>query len=140
MHITANDSVISFKNKEEVFKNAINFEYESKRNKDSIQMAEERVLNDLKIENKNQEIKHEKNIKTVIYIGLSLVILLLAFTFRSYLQKKKANEETERQKAIIEEKQTEILDSIHYAKRIQTALMSSERYMHRKLNELKNKK
>ena len=37
---------------------------------------------------------------------------------------------------MIEEKQKEILDSIHYAKRIQTALLTSEKYIERNLNKL----
>ena len=44
--------------------------------------------------------------------------------------------ETQQQKHIIEEKQKEILDSIYYAKRIQTALITSEKYIERNLNEL----
>ena len=39
----------------------------------------------------------------------------------------------------IDEKQKEILDSIHYAKRIQTALLPSEKYIDKSLKELKNK-
>ena len=42
------------------------------------------------------------------------------------------------QKNIVEEKQKEILDSIRYAKRIQTALMSNEKYIAKQLRALKN--
>jgi len=40
------------------------------------------------------------------------------------------------QKTIIEEKQKEIPDSIHLAKRIQTTLITSEKYIERNLNKL----
>ena len=36
----------------------------------------------------------------------------------------------------LDEKNKEVLDSIHYAKRIQTALLTSEKYIDRKLNQL----
>ena len=36
----------------------------------------------------------------------------------------------------LEEKNKEVMDSIHYAKRIQTALLTSEKYIERKLNAL----
>ena len=49
-------------------------------------------------------------------------------------------EEVTEQKEKVEEKQKEILDSIRYAKKIQTALITSERYIYRKLNELNIKK
>ena len=65
---------------------------------------------------------------------LILVIGFAVFAYRSFLQKQKANIEITKQKEIIEEKQKEILDSIHYAKRIQTALLPSEKYIGRNLN------
>jgi tetratricopeptide (TPR) repeat protein len=75
--------------------------------------------------------------------GLALVLLLAAFIFRGYRQKQKANriivqqkKEVEKQKQAVEEKQKDILDSIHYARRIQRSLLPTERYIHKKLSEL----
>ncbi len=42
----------------------------------------------------------------------------------------------EEQKKVVEVKQKEILDSIHYAKRIQNTLLTSEKYIDKHLNEL----
>lgn len=68
--------------------------------------------------------------------GFGLLVLGFAvFAYRSFLQKKRANEEITRQKELIEEKQKEILDSIHYAKRIQTALIPTERNVARYLKK-----
>jgi tetratricopeptide (TPR) repeat protein len=62
--------------------------------------------------------------------GLGLLVLGFAvFAWRSFLQKKRANEEISRQKNLIEEKQKEILDSIHYARRIQRSLMPTDQYL-----------
>lgn len=47
--------------------------------------------------------------------------------------------EIEKQKLVVEERQKEILDSIKYAKRIQAALLTNERYIHRVLAKLKKK-
>ncbi len=47
--------------------------------------------------------------------------------------------EVEDQKEVVEEKQKEILDSIHYAKRIQTALMPNEKYIDRNIRALQRK-
>jgi hypothetical protein len=46
----------------------------------------------------------------------------------------------EKQKDMMEEKQKEILASIHYAKRIQRALITSEKYIERNLERLNNGK
>ena len=52
-------------------------------------------------------------------------------------QFKEQKEIAEEQQKIVEEKQKEIIDSITYASRIQRALITSEKYFARKLNELK---
>ncbi len=68
--------------------------------------------------------------------GILLIVIAFAiFAYRSFLQKQKANLEILKQKQIIEEKQKEILDSIHYAKRIQAALLPSEKYIDRNLKQ-----
>jgi serine phosphatase RsbU (regulator of sigma subunit) len=58
------------------------------------------------------------------------------FIFRSYKQKKQSaeiilsqKEEVERQRDLVEEKSKEITDSIHYAKRIQQALLASDTFL-----------
>ncbi|MBC7864342.1 MAG: hypothetical protein IAF38_15300, partial [Bacteroidia bacterium] len=48
-------------------------------------------------------------------------------------------EMVEKQKEMVEEKQKEILDSIRYAKRIQTTLLTSEKYIARKLKIINGK-
>jgi tetratricopeptide (TPR) repeat protein len=65
--------------------------------------------------------------------GLALVMMFALFIYRSFLQKQKINIEISRQKEMIEEKQKEILDSIHYARRIQRSLLPSEKYISRHL-------
>lgn len=83
-----------------------------------------------------------------------LVLILLVFSIRAYRVKKKDNEllnsqkkeievknralhvrgvELEAQKMLVEEKQKEILDSIHYAKRIQRALLANRELINKNL-------
>lgn len=88
-----------------------------------------------------------------VIIGI-LILVLLAFSIRAFLVKKKDNEllnsqkkeievknktlhvqkvEIEHQIHLIEEKQKEILDSIHYAKRIQGALLANQELINKNL-------
>ena len=60
------------------------------------------------------------------------VIIFAFFVFRSL-------KITRRQKSIIEEKQKEILDSIHYAKRIQQSLLPTTKYIENNIQKLKTK-
>ena len=50
---------------------------------------------------------------------------------------KNRTKELAEEKHLVEEKQKEILDSIRYAKRIQNALLPQEKYINRKIKDLK---
>lgn len=98
-----------------------------------------KIENDLKIANltnANNELKLKRN-RTIIYLGGSLILLLVIAFFiviKLYRNNKNKNILLEQQKNLIEEKQTEILSSIRYAKRIQESLFPSKRYISRKIN------
>jgi hypothetical protein len=99
-----------------------------------------KIENDLKIANltnANNELKLKRN-RTIIYLGGSLIsILFIAFfiVIKLYRNNKQKNILLENQKNLIEEKQTEILSSIRYAKRIQESLFPSQKYISRKINK-----
>lgn len=103
-------------------------------------------LND---ENNLKEIDLQKKKNTVYFLGIIVILFALAGVViaRAYRQKNKAHKiisiqkkEAERQKEVIEDKQKEILDSIHYAKRIQQSLLPTEKYIERNVNKQKDKK
>lgn len=78
----------------------------------------------------------QKAMQRNAFIGAFATMLACAFfIFRGYRQKKKMNVTIRRQKEVIEEKQKEILDSIYYARRIQRALITPEKYIERALNK-----
>ncbi len=121
-YIIARDSIFSEENTKKLMRSEMNYEFEKK----------EAVMNEQ--QEKERAIAEEKDRfqNVVIYSvvgGLFLVIAFAFFVFRSLKQ-------TRVQKHIIEEKQKEILDSIHYAKRIQTALITSELYIQKHLTRL----
>jgi tetratricopeptide (TPR) repeat protein len=93
-----------------------------------------------------EKLKQQKMI--VLFVGacLLLVALFAVFILRSFLQKRNANrllEEKnlliEKQKALVEAKQKEILDSIYYARRIQRSLLTPDQYILKNLKRLKKK-
>ena len=87
-------------------------------------------LQSLTIGKKEAELKKQK---TFIYLGLAVLVLVISlafFIYNGYRQKKKANvqlaiqnSEIQHQKALVEEKNKDITDSINYAKRIQDAIL-----------------
>ena len=92
---------------------------------------------------KELEIKNQKLLRNASLIGILLLIGLVFFAYKSLMQSKQANKiiskqkiEVENQKDIIQQKQTEIVSSIRYAKRIQDALLPQQKYIERKLKDL----
>ncbi|MEO8759373.1 MAG: tetratricopeptide repeat protein, partial [Bacteroidia bacterium] len=83
-----------------------------------------------------KENDQQKQISYFIVGGLIIALLFSLFIFRGLKAQRKANkiiskqkDEVHHQKEIVEEKQKEILDSIHYAKRIQRAVITSDTYI-----------
>ena len=81
-------------------------------------------------------IKQQKIISYFIVGGLVFALLFAFFIFRGLKVQRKTNriiskqkDEVHHQKEMVEEKQKEILDSIHYAKRIQSAVITSDTYI-----------
>ena len=92
------------------------------------------------------QLEQEKYLRYSL-IGISSMIILIAvMLFFGLRSKQRVNQELDLKNAkiqqaylLIEEKQKEILDSIHYARRIQKALITSEKYIERNLNKLNAK-
>ena len=87
-------------------------------------------------------IKQQKRLNYLIVTGLALSLLFAFYIFKSLKKQRQANtiisrqkEEVHHQKEIVEEKQKEILDSIHYAKRIQRAVITSDDYLNQNLSD-----
>lgn len=137
------DSLKSISNKRSALQKSFQYEYDKKAAADSVKVVEERKVFELKM-------KQEKTQRWALYFGISLIALFSVFMYNRFrvTRKQKQIIETQKvevdqqreladerriiaegQKQIIEEKQKEILDSIHYAKRIQQAMLTSEDYI-----------
>ena len=88
------------------------------------------------------ELSKQRTQRNFFVVGFSLLILLSLFIYRSYRQKQKANrvieaqkEEVEKQKELVDEKNKEITDSIHYAQRIQSALLAGSKLLNAALTD-----
>lgn len=93
-----------------------------------------------------QVIEKQNNFRNVLIVVVALIILLAIVLFRAFITKQKANTllesrntEIQHQKDIIEEKNKSITDSIYYAKRIQTTLLPSEKYISKSMEKLNKK-
>ncbi|MES2761360.1 MAG: tetratricopeptide repeat protein [Bacteroidota bacterium] len=130
--VSYNDSLLNKENTAAATRIEMNYEFDKK------QAA-------LKLENEKKEVvaaTEAKKKQIIIWSICGILILAMMFAlyvYRIFLQKMQANIEIVNQKHMLEEKQKEILDSIHYAKRIQTALLPSDKFIDRNLKRLENK-
>ncbi|MDF2452319.1 MAG: protein serine/threonine phosphatase [Bacteroidota bacterium] len=125
LEITMRDSLKSQNNRKAALQKQFQYIYEKKAAEDSVKIFEEKKVT-------MAQLKQEKTQRFALYGGLLLVGLFGAFMFNRFKVTKKQNHliqeqktELQRQKELVEEHQKETLDSIHYAKRIQTALITN---------------
>jgi tetratricopeptide (TPR) repeat protein len=123
------DSLDNEENTRQTVQAQMNYEFEKKEAAQKIeQMKKDLVAN---------EEKRKQNIITVSVIaGLIVVLVFAAFIWRSLSLTRKQKLMIQAQKELVEEKQKEILDSIHYARRIQQAILPKEAYITKQLDRL----
>ncbi len=133
LFILMRDSITNVTNKKTAIRSQLQYEYDKK---------EIEIMALSKADKEKIELKAEENSKRqrlIIYSvisGLFIVTIFSFFIFRSLRQNKKKNIIITHQKDLVDEKQKEILDSILYAKRIQTALLPHDKYITRTLEKL----
>ncbi len=123
------DSLTSVENTRASVEQEMKFNFEKKTVADSIKVAADKKIT-------TAQLKQEKVQRYSLYGGLLLVALFALFMVQRFRLTNKQKKIIESQKHVIEEKQKEMLDSIHYAKRIQRALLTNEKYIQRKMKEL----
>jgi tetratricopeptide (TPR) repeat protein len=128
LEIRMRDSINNQETQKAAIKKQMQYSYEKK----ELEMKAEQDKKDV-ISKEN--LKQKEKERNYFMAGFAIVMLLAIFILRGYKQKQKANLIITAQKLLVEEKQKEILDSIRYAKRIQTSLLPSEKYIHRSLNK-----
>ena len=123
-HMQMRDTLHNDQSRKALFKKQYQYEYEKK-----AAVA--------KVEQEKEALTHR--ITTIsISIGLFLVIIFSAFLLNRFRLIKKQKALIEVQKIIVDTKNKEMLDSIHYAKRIQDSLLPTEKYIDRNFKRLRN--
>jgi serine phosphatase RsbU (regulator of sigma subunit) len=125
----AREKLINEKNIEKTVQAQMQFEYEKKTTFTKLEQEKKDAIT-------NAEAKKQKTTTTIIILALLIVSVLAILIFRGLKIQRKANEIISKQKEvvthqkqIVEEHQKEILDSIHYAKRIQNTLLAHKEFV-----------
>jgi serine phosphatase RsbU (regulator of sigma subunit) len=121
------DSVMSVEKQKQILELQTQYETEKKEKENVILRKDQQIL---------------QTTRNSLIIGALLLLLVAVAIFRSLIIKKRANKilrrqklEIEHQKEIVEIQKTSITDSIHYAKRIQSAMLPPEELMKQSLHD-----
>lgn len=124
-----NDSIYNIESKNKSTRNQLNYQFSRK--EDRIREQQEKKELIFKNQAKNQRI--------IIVFSLAIIVFTLVFLYVLYRRFKVSQHqrrlialkelETQRQKDLVEQKNHEILDSIQYARRIQSAILPSTEFI-----------
>lgn len=138
--IVARDSINSEENQKKQVQLEMNYEFEKK---EMAAKAEQDKKNAIAAEEKQKQ----KIILFSVIGSLLLVIVFSGFLYNRFKITERQKQVIERQKQDVDkayeqlhEKNKEVMDSIHYASRIQRALLTSEKYISKQLNKLTSNK
>ncbi len=136
------DTVFNIENSKQLSDARTNFEVEKKEGElKTIHNQQEKIFQTEEAK-KELEIKNGKFVRNAFIAGTILSLILVFFVYRNLNQSRQANkviarqkEQAEEQKKLIEIKQKEIIESITYAKNLQTAILPSNEFLSRHINE-----
>ena len=123
------DSILSIENQREVLKQQFKHEYEKQATRDSIIANEAYKLKNALFEAEKAKHKQHQMVKYFLVFILISSILFGVFIYNKFKTTKAQNILIEQQKNQVEQKNQEITSSINYAKKIQEALMTSNKYI-----------
>ncbi len=116
LFLTYRDSSINEENTKRLIEQKMNYDF----NKKEELLKQEQLKKDIY---SGEQLKNQKLVtRTSIIVG-SLIFILLVLSGFAYRDKKRSHQIIESQKTLVEEKQTSILDSINYAKKLQQAIL-----------------
>jgi serine phosphatase RsbU (regulator of sigma subunit) len=121
------DSLFNKETQKSIIKQQINYDYNKKKLTDSLFFAKGQEVKDLALAKQDAQLQKEKTQRIALYGGLFVIILFAGFVYNRFRISQQQKSIIESQKEMVEEKNKEILDSINYAKRIQSAILPSDK-------------
>ncbi|MCW9041237.1 MAG: tetratricopeptide repeat protein [Flavobacteriales bacterium] len=135
LFIQYRDSLLNEENTKASIEKEMQYLYEKKSVADSLAYEKEKALSKAEIAKQKAELKMKKNQQYALFGGLFLIILFSGFMYNRFRVTNKQKQIIESQKIVVEQKNTEIVDSIKYAKRIQNAILPADELLKQQLKD-----
>jgi len=127
LQINMRDSIKNEETQKATIRQQMQYVYEKEKLADSLEFANAQAIKDLQIKENLAKIQAQKAEKRTLYGGILLLILLVGAVLVAFRNKKRDNETISKQKELVDIKNKEIVDSINYAKRIQSAILPPDK-------------
>ncbi len=128
LHLSMKDSLREEADRTDMIKIEFESELKNQKKQQDLVRQNQEAINKAKIESKNKDL-------ILSYSALGFAGLMVVFMLYGYRQKQKANTIISKQKELVEHKNSEILSSINYAKRIQYALLAHKEFIEANLHQ-----
>lgn len=137
LYLQMKDSI----NNEGHVKNFVSQEFNAKNEEMKLEQSKKDILYKAEQIKREAEIRRQKTIRYALTTGFVLLLALAGVVFRSLQQNKRKNkiitgqkQEVEYKSQLLEQRNKEMMDSIHYAQRIQKALLASDSLLNNNLS------
>ena len=125
--------IFNIENSKQLSELKTNFEVEKKESELKAEQEKKEIRYKTEQVKTELEIKDQKLIRNIFIAGLLLLLFLIFYVYQNLKKSKKSNEIIEQQKYLVEQKQKEIIDSINYAKHLQEAILPSQDFINKYL-------
>lgn len=130
----ANDSLFNVNKSKVIAETQIKYQTERTATENEL-LQQKSKIQALELTKKDIEISQSNIIRYTLIGGISLVLLFTIFLFNRFKITNRQKKIIEQQKLLVEEKNKEVLDSIIYAKRLQDAILPSQKIIKKILPE-----
>ncbi|MBL4705651.1 MAG: SpoIIE family protein phosphatase [Flavobacteriales bacterium] len=129
------DSLSTEKNQNALIEQQFKYNYAKRAYADSIKVSNERIIEKQLLAEHKLEAEQHKSDNYLLSAIIAVIAALTIGIFIAFINRRKSSrkilikhEELEIQKHLVDKKNTQIIDSINYAKRIQTALLKNDEH------------
>lgn len=141
-YISAKDSLFSYEKTKELVMQESQYEYDKIKYTDSLENLKKDEIAKAQLAKNQAELNSQRRAKYILFGGIAAVALIAFVLYSKVKTSKRQNKTIEKQKEMVEKtlhelelKNREIVDSITYAKRIQSAILPKDEHF---FNAVKN--
>ena len=122
-HLAFRDSNDKYTRVQQILQQQLEFDYERKQIADSLKFEQKEKLKNAELRVAAEKLTKERSFKLMLVAVLIIIVVFSVFISNRFVITRRQKKIIEEQKKIVEFKNREIVDSINYARRLQSAIL-----------------